>query len=161
MQNKKLTYTVEKAKRKLESYCIYQDRCHKEIDQKLFEMGMIKEANEVIILHLIEHNFLNEERFARSYARGKFKIKKWGRQRIIRELKLREISKYNIEKGLLEIDQKEYMDTLLEIINKKNESVRENNTFKKRKKIVDFLLRRGFESVLVFDMVNEVMSKEK
>ena len=161
MQNKKLTYTVEEAKRKLESYCIYQDRCHKEIDQKLFEMGMIKEANEVIILHLIEHNFLNEERFAKSYARGKFKIKKWGKQRIIRELKLREISKYNIEKALLEIDQKEYMDTLLEIIVKKNESISENDTFKKRKKIVDFLLRRGFESFLVFDMVNDVMSKEK
>ncbi len=161
MQNKKLTFTVEEAKRKLENYCIYQDRCHKEIDKKLFEMRMIPEACELIILHLIEHDFVNEERFAKNYTRGKFRIKKWGKQRIIRELKFREIPKYNIENALLEIDEKEYMDTLLEILNKRNETIREKDTFKKRKKIVDFLLRRGFESALVFDMVNEVMSREK
>ena len=68
MQNKKLTYTVEEAKRKLEKYCIYQDRCHKEIEQKLFEMNMIEEAKNVIILHLMEHDFINEERFSKSYA---------------------------------------------------------------------------------------------
>ena len=74
MQHKK-TYTVEEAKKALENYCVYQDRCHKEVEEKLHKMGMIPQACEVIILHLMEHNFLNEERFSKSFARGKLRIK--------------------------------------------------------------------------------------
>ena len=80
MQSKKSTYTLEEAKRKMEKFCIYQDRCHSEIEKKIREMGMIQQASDVIQLHLMEHDFVNEERFARSFARGKFKIKKWGRR---------------------------------------------------------------------------------
>lgn len=161
MQNKKLTYTVEEAKRKLERYCIYQDRCHKEIEQKLYEMRMIPEACEVIILHLIEHDFLNEERFAKSYARGKFSIKKRGKQRIIRELKYRNISKYNIDKALQEINNNDYLNTLNEITQKKHDSILEINSFKKKKKIIDFLLRKGYESHLIYEAVDNVMTNDK
>ena len=83
---------VEEAKRATEKYCAYQERCHKEVEQKLYDLNMIPEARDLIIVHLIEHNFLNEERFSKSYARGKFRIKKWGKQRITRELKFRNIS---------------------------------------------------------------------
>ena len=153
MQRKKSTYTVEEAKRKLEKYCVYQDRCHQEIMQKLREMGMIREASEMIQLHLMEHDFVNEERFARSFAHGKFKIKKWGKRRIVNELKQREVSKYNIEAALSEIDPGEYENTLQEIGRRRFETVQENNTFKKRKKVADFLLRKGFESHKVYELL--------
>ena len=137
----------------MEKYCIYQDRCHQEIMHKLREMGMIQEASELIQLHLMEHDFVNEERFARSFARGKFKIKKWGRKRIVNELKQREVSKYNIEAALSEIDPEEYEYTLEEIGRKRFDSVRESNTFKKRKKVADFLLRKGFEGHKVYELL--------
>jgi len=156
MQNKKLTYTVEEAKRKLEKYCIYQDRCHKEIEQKLFEMSMIEGAKNVIILHLMEHDFVNEERFSKSYARGKFKIKKWGKQRIIRELKFRNISDYNIKSALKEIDEEEYLKTLENLAQKKMASISEKNPYKKSQKVTNFLLYRGFENNLVYEVVKEV-----
>jgi regulatory protein len=153
VKNKKSTYTLEEARRKMEKYCIYQDRCHQEIEKKLREMGMIRQASEVIQLHLMEHDFVNEERFSRSFARGKFKIKKWGKKRIVNELKLREVSNYNIQAGLSEIDATEYENTLEEIGRKRFENVRETNTLKKRKKVADFLLRKGFESDKVYELV--------
>lgn len=161
MQNIKLTYTVEEAKRKLERYCIYQDRCHKEIEQKLYEMRMITEACEVIILHLMEHDFLNEERFSKSFARGKFRIKQWGKQRIIRELKQKQISEYNIETALKEIDVEEYFNTLHQLTQKKWETIPEKNIYKKRKKVIDFLMRKGFESNLIYEEINQAMANDK
>ena len=94
-QNKK-SFTVNELQSKLEHYCVYQDRCHQEIERKMNEYQMIPEAKEKILLHLMRHDFLNEERFSKSFARGKFRIKHWGKQRIIRELKIKNISSYNI-----------------------------------------------------------------
>ena len=101
----KKTYTVEEALVKLQKYCSYQDRCHKEVAQKLKEMQMISQASEQIILKLIEGNFLNEERFAMTYVRGKFRIKKWGKRRLVSELKQRQISKYIINKAINQISR--------------------------------------------------------
>ncbi|AOW21435.1 regulatory protein RecX [Urechidicola croceus] len=155
MQQK--TYTVEEAKRALEKYCAYQDRCHKEIEQKLRDYNMIAQAQEVIIPHLIEHNFLNEERFAKSFARGKFRIKKWGKQRIVRELKFRDISEYLIKVALKEISEDDYINTFNELAQKRFESIKESNIFKKKKKLMDYLLYRGWESNLVYQKVNELV----
>jgi len=157
MKNKRLTYTVEEAQKKLENYCAYQDRCHKEVEKKLYEMHMIQEAKELILLHLMENNFLNEERFSKNFARGKFRIKKWGKQRIIRELKFKDISEYNIKKGLQEIDSDEYLETLKEIALKKRDSISEKNVFKKSQKITNFLLYRGFENDLIYKVVEEIV----
>lgn len=157
MKNKRLTYTVEEAQKKLENYCAYQDRCHKEVEKKLYEMHMIPEAKELILLHLMEHNFLNEERFSKNFARGKFRIKKWGKRRIIRELKFKDISEYNIKKGLQEIDSDEYLETLKEIALKKRDSISEKNVFKKSQKITNFLLYRGFENDLIYKVVKEIV----
>ncbi|RLD79322.1 MAG: recombinase RecX [Bacteroidetes bacterium] len=157
MKNKRLTYTVEAAQKKLENYCAYQDRCHKEVEKKLYEMHMISEAKELILLHLMEHNFLNEERFSKNFARGKFRIKKWGKRRIIRELKFKDISEYNIKKGLQEIDSDEYLETLKEIALKKRDSISEKNVFKKSQKITNFLLYRGFENDLIYKVVKEII----
>jgi regulatory protein len=161
LKNKKLTYTVEEAKKRLERYCSYQDRCHKEVEQKLYEMRMIPEACELILLHLMDKDFLNEERYAKSFARGKFKIKSWGKKRIILELKQRKISKYNIDTALKEIDEDEYHNKIKFLAVKKYELLSEPNAFKKRQKLIDFLLRKGFENYLVYDVVREITQNVK
>ncbi|WP_431165756.1 regulatory protein RecX [Tenacibaculum halocynthiae] len=153
----KKVFTVDEIKRKIEFYCVYQDRCHKDVEKKLRDYNLIPEAREYILLHLLEHNFLNEERFSKSFARGKFRIKKWGKQRIVRELKQREISSYNIKTALKEIDEQDYIATLYCLIEKKNNFSSETNLLKKKKKIIDHLLYKGFETNLIFEAVNEVV----
>lgn len=150
--------SIEEIKRKLERYCVYQDRCHKEVEKKLAEYSLIPEAREIILLHLMQHNFLNEERFAKSFARGKFRIKKWGKPRITRELKFRDISEYNIKTALKEIDEKEYIATLYQLAEKKNSSISEENIFKRKKKLFDFLNYRGYESNLIYQVVNDIVT---
>lgn len=154
----KQVFTVEEIKRKIEQYCVYQDRCHKEIEKKLTEYNLIPEAKEYILLHLLEHNFLNEERFAKSFARGKFRIKKWGKDRIKRELKFRNISAYNIKTALKEINEQDYIATLYELVEKKNKLVTETNLYKRKKKIADYLLYRGYESQLVYQALQSIQS---
>ena len=147
------SYSVDEAKRKLEHYCSYQERCHDEVIQKLKSLNMIPEAIDAIIFHLIENNFLNEERFAISFARGKFRIKQWGRRRIINELKARNISKYNIEIALKQFDEDEYLNAFNELADKQWDAINERNILKKKKKVADFLLRKGFESSLVMEKI--------
>jgi regulatory protein len=156
MQTQK-TYTLEEAKKKLENYCAYQERCHQEVRQKLTGMQMIPEAIDQIIGHLLEHNFLNEERFAKTYVRGKFRIKKWGRRRLTLELKKKDISKFNINQALSEINEVEYIETFNTLAKKRLDSIKETNTLKKKKKLADYLLYRGWESHLVYDKVNELI----
>ncbi len=151
------TYTVDQAQKKLESYCAYQERCHKEVNAKLRDMRMIPEAIDKIVVHLIEHNFLNEERFAKAFVRGKFRIKKWGKIRLVRELKFRAISKYSIDTALKEIDLDDYYTTLDELTKKRIAQVSENNIYKKKKKVADYLLYRGWESHLVYEKLNEYL----
>ncbi len=150
------TYTVEEAKRKLEAFCAYQERCHKEVVEKLQKMRMIPLAIDEIVVHLIQNNFLNEERFARSFARGKFRYKKWGRIRIKRELKLRELSAFTIQAALNEIDEEEYMHIFNVLAEKKQSEIKEKNSWKAKRKLADYLLYRGWESDLVYDKVNEL-----
>jgi len=145
--------TVTEALKKMEHYCAYQDRCHKDVRDKLSTMKLIPEAKEKIITSLIENNFLNEERFSKSFARGKFRIKKWGKQRIIRELKFRHISEYNIRIALKEIPETEYIEVFNELAEKKFNSIISQDNYKKRKKLIDYLLYRGWENQLVFDKV--------
>ena len=152
----KKSYSVTEAKAKLQQYCAYQDRCHKGVIEKLKSMNMIPEAIDIIVSELIQDNFLNEERFAKSFARGKFRIKKWGRLRIVRELKFRAISKYNIDIALKEIDENEYLNTLDELTRKRAKAVKETNPFKRKKKIADYLFYRGWESHLVYEKINEL-----
>jgi regulatory protein len=150
------TYTVAQAQQLLEQYCAYQDRCHKEVEAKLNSLNLIPEAKEQIIIHLIQQGFLNEERFARSFARGKFRIKKWGKLKITNALKQRGINSYLINKALTEIDESEYIDTLDTLVTKKLESLNETSVPKKKKKLIDFLKYRGWESHLIYDKINEV-----
>jgi len=153
------TYSVQEAKQKLEHYCSYQERCHKEVEQKLKDMNMIPEAKNLIILQLLENNFLNEERFAKTYVRGKFKIKKWGKRRLTLELKKKDVSKITINLAIKEIDEAEYIEVFKDLSEKRALLISETNKFKKKKKLIDYLLYRGWEPHLVYDRVNELIKK--
>ena len=152
------TYTIEEAKAKLEYYCAYQERCHKDVREKLRGMRMIPEAIDQILVHLIENNYLNEGRFAEQYAIGKFRIKYWGKQRIKRELQFREISNYAIDKALKEISEKDYFETLYRLAEKRINQVKEHHPQKRKKKICDYLLYRGWEPHLVYEAVNSLLT---
>lgn len=138
---------------KLEHFCAYQERCHSEVVSKLYSLKMTPDEIDPIVVQLIENNFLNETRFACSFARGKHRIKSWGRIRITNELKLRHISTFNINLALKEISPEEYETTFDSLSEKCWNSITEKNTLKKRKKFCDYMLRRGFESFLVYDKV--------
>ncbi|GGH36848.1 recombinase RecX [Mangrovimonas yunxiaonensis] len=155
--NQRTTYTVEEALSALQKYCAYQERCHKEVRDKLWGMHMIPQAIDVIVSQLIADNFLNETRFAKAFVQGKFRIKKWGKQRLKNELKQRDISTYNINIALKQIDDLEYYDTLNSLAQKRFLAIKEPNVWKKRKKLADYLLYRGWESHLVYEKVKELI----
>lgn len=150
------TYTVQEAQRKLEHYCSYQERCHQEVLKKLQSMRMIPQAVDTIVVHLIEHKFLNEERFAKAYVSGKFRIKKWGKYRITQELKRKGITKNLITAALKDISDASYLKTFHELAEKEAATIHETDSQKKKKKLADYLLYRGWESHLVYEKVNEV-----
>ena len=147
------TYTLAEAIKKAENYCAYQERCHQELKNKLLSMNMIPEVVDIVIVHLIENNFLNETRFAINFARGKHRIKHWGTLRIVRELKLREISEYNIKQALKELDLEEYQSNFDILSEKHWLQMKDKNQWTKRKKFCDFLLRKGYESDLIYAKV--------
>ena len=154
--NEKLT--LNEAQLKLEYYCSYQERCHKEVVQKCYDLGMRSNEVDVIVVHLIENNFLNEERFARSFARGKHRIKLWGKNRIVNELKQRHITAINIKTALTEILENEYQDTFDKLAERHWDTIKETNIQKKKKKFCDYLLRRGWESAMVYEKLKELLS---
>ena len=151
------SYTVDEALLKLMNYCVYQDRCHKEVEQKLNGMNMFEDAKTLIITKLLEEDFLNEERFARSFARGKFRIKKYGKLRISRELKQRDISAYNIKAGLSEIDETDYLSTIHRLGELKLQALKEPNLHKKRQKLYQHLAYKGYETELIYDVINDLL----
>ncbi|MFQ5445382.1 MAG: regulatory protein RecX [Saprospiraceae bacterium] len=141
---------------RMQRYCAYQERCHKEVRNKLLDLGIYGQDLEDIIADLIGENFLNEERFACTFARGKFRIKRWGRNRILRELKMRDISNYCIRKAMEEIEEEEYIDTLRQVLKKKAARMKEESDFVRKSKLAQYAIRRGFESALVWEVLSEI-----
>jgi len=154
-------YSIKDAIKKIEHYCAYQDRCHQEVESKLRSMKMDSDEIDQIIAHLINDNFLNEERFACSFARGKHRIKFWGTIRITNELKFRKINSRLITTALKEITPEEYLETFHKLADRIWENRSETNALKKRKKFCDNLLRKGFESNLVYEKVKELEAMER
>jgi len=149
--------SLREAKQKLEQYCAYQERCHDEVISKMFALKLNQEERDTVITHLIAHHFLNEERFACSFARGKHRIKKWGKVRIVLELKQRHISRYNIDTALQQIDPDEYEATFHQVATQAWQHSTEKNTLKKRKKWCDYLLRKGWENQKVYEKLTELL----
>ncbi len=152
----KSTSSVEDIVQKLEYYCSYQERCHIEVSEKLRGFVLNQAEKDRIIVHLIESNFLNEERFALVFSISKFHQKKWGKIRIKNELKARKISDYLVTKALKEIPSEEYEMTFENLAEKHWESITEKNDLKKRKKFCDYLLRKGWESERIYEKVKEL-----
>jgi len=150
------TLSIAEITAKMEYYCSYQDRCYKEIYEKLKSFHLIPEAKEHILLHLMENNFVNEERFAKSFVRGKHRYKYWGKIRITNELKFRNITSRLIQDALAEIPEGEYLDNFHLLAEKHWSGLKEQKGPKKSKKFVDFLLRKGYESHLIFEKLNEL-----
>jgi regulatory protein len=149
-------FTIKEAIIKLEHFCAYQERCHAEVVSKLYSLKMSSDEIDFIVVQLIENNFLNESRFACSFARGKHRIKSWGKIRIVNELKARHISSTNITLALKEISIEEYETTFEELSERCWNSIQEKNTLKKRKKFCDYMLRRGYESNFVYEKVTQL-----
>ena len=144
----------------IQKFCAYQERCHKEVRSRLYEYGLGTEDVEELIFKLIEDNYINEERFAVAYARGKFRVKKWGRLKIVSELKFRQISPFCIKKGLKEIDDKLYAETLRDLVAKKDHDYRSTtNRFARNKKIANYCFNKGYESELIWQEIQDLNSK--
>ena len=140
---------------KLRKYCAYQERSHHDVVQKMWDLKIPQDWRDEMVLALIQENFLNEERFARTYARGKFNIKKWGRIKIIQGLKQHDVSKKCIAIALTEIDDEKYLDVLRETVELKRSKLKEKNPWKRRSAIYRFATQRGFEPSLV----NQILSQ--
>jgi regulatory protein len=151
----KNTLSIQDVKLKLEHFCAYQERCHQDVIQKMRGMAIDSNTIDEIVVYLIQNQFLNEERFACSFARGKHRIKFWGKIRIINELKARNISQTIITTAIKEITPEEYFTTFENLAIRIWENSTEKKILKKRKKFCDYLLRKGFESQLVYEKVKE------
>ena len=145
----KKTLTREQALQKLKHYCAYQERCHQDVKEKLYSLGVWKRDQDEIIAGLIEENYLNEERFAIAFAGGKFRIKGWGRVKIKYELKQKQVSDYCIKKALKQIDEDEYWTLLKKTAVDKYNALKGEQYLIRKKKTMDYLIARGFESQLV------------
>jgi len=141
----------------IQHYCAYQERCHSEVRNKLLELNFRGNDLEEAIALLIEEDFLNEERYAKSYIGGKFRVKHWGRRKIIQELKKKKVSDYCIKKGLKEIDESDYMNTLKDLAAKKYDELKaEQNQWIRKQKMQRYLIQKGFEADLVHEICQEI-----
>ncbi|MBI1287380.1 MAG: RecX family transcriptional regulator [Flavobacteriales bacterium] len=140
---------------KLRKYCAYQERSHADVTQKMWDLKVPMEWRDEFILSLMKENFLNEERFARAFVRGKFNIKKWGRIKIIQGLKQHQVGSKCIQLALTEIDEDRYLQTLQETIELKRSDLKEKNPWKRKSAIYRFATQRGFEPSLI----NEILSQ--
>ncbi len=134
---------------KAESYCAYQERSQYEVRLKLIEWGIYHDDLEQILAELIEENFLNEERFANMYTLGKFRIKNWGKRKIMQGLKFKKVPDQLIKKALLNINPDEYKEKLNRVLDKKRKELREKDLFKLKYKLTQYAISRGFESDLI------------
>ena len=152
----KRVYDIKVATDRLKDYCAIQDRCQWDVIQKMREWGLLEVTKNHLLELLIQEHYVDEERYSRSFCRGKFRIKKWGKRKITNELKKKGISDVCITNGLEEIDDIEYLEELDNICQKKKDSIKEKNHFIKKKKIATYLINKGYESDLIWDKLREL-----
>lgn len=151
----KKSFTFDEIKLKLVNYCVYQDRCHAEVEQKMREFLLIEEAKDEIILYLLKENYLNEERFTRSYIRGKFYIKHWGRNKIKMHLKQKQISEKLINSCFDEIHEDDYEKMIRKIFEDYSSKQKGLQEYQKKSKTIKYLMSRGFEYEKINDIFDE------
>jgi regulatory protein len=154
-------YSVQEAKEKIQRYCAYQERSHKEVRTRLFEYGLDRNDVEEIIAHLITSNFLNEERYAKAFAGGKFRMKKWGRLKIIHALEAQGLTPRCINSGLKEIDEADYEKVIQEFLVRKNDEIIQDNMYAQRDKISKAAILKGYEPELVWKILRTIVPDHK
>ena len=146
------------AKQKIAAFCAYQERCQQEVRTKLYSYGLYQDQVDEILAWLITENFLNEERFAQTFAGGKFRVKKWGRFKITQALKQKNISDYCIKKGMQEIAEDDYLITIKQLVDKKIKELapKTQNLFQLKDKTSKYIISKGFEPDLVWSVLKEI-----
>ncbi|HUM64554.1 MAG TPA: regulatory protein RecX [Chitinophagaceae bacterium] len=161
MATYKKQLSPEQALQKLRHYCGYQERCHREVTDKLYSLGVRKNDQGEIIASLISDGYLNEERYARAFAGGKFRVNGWGRVKIKYALKQKQVSEYCIRKALSEIKEQDYLDKLQKITTEKFASLKGEHYLVRKKKTADFLIQRGFEPNLAEAAISMITKKDE
>ena len=144
---------IKVIQQKLEHYCAYQERCHTEVKQKLKELGIYGNPMNRIISHLIEQNYLNETRYAEHFVRGKFNIKKWGKRKLLKELKQRNISDWNIKNAMKEISDTNYWESGQALAEKFWKSNENRPLAEQKKKVWNAMQYRGWETELIMENI--------
>ena len=157
METKNYEKVLEAAKVKAADYCAYQERTRQQVRDKLYAMGLRSDDVEEILTSLIIDNFINEERFARVFASGRFRLKKWGKLKIEFFLERLKLSEYCVKKGLEEIGEREYAETLNRLIEKKLEKGKGENLYRLNRKVADYLINKGYEPELVWEILKAKM----
>lgn len=148
------TLSPEQALQKARHYCGYQERCHSEVQEKLYSFGLRKPQVDAVLAMLIEENYLNEERFAIQYAGGHFRLKQWGKVRIRYQLKQKQVSEYCIKKALAGIDDEDYARTLARLAEQKWEKLDPATAFPfRRKQLQEYLLGKGYEAPRIAEVL--------
>ncbi|RXK80996.1 regulatory protein RecX [Filimonas effusa] len=153
----KFSISKEKALPKIRHYCAYQERSHHEVKEKLYGFGLRKTEVEELMATLIEDDYLNESRFAEQFAGGRFRMKKWGKVKITHELKLRQVSPYNLKKALAAIPEEDYLETLQKLVHDKWTSLKHEQYINRQAKTMAYLLQKGYEAGLI----KEALAKER
>jgi regulatory protein len=147
----------QKAKVKIAAYCAYQERCHSEVTQKLYSYGLYRDQVEELVAWLITENYLNEERFATTFAGSKFRLKQWGKLKIRRALELKNVSEYSIYKGLEEIDETSYHQTIRKLIELQHDKISDTNKYSLRHRIAKYLLGKGYEPEHIWEELRTII----
>lgn len=152
------TEKYKKAKLKIASYCAYQERCQQEVRNKLYSYELYRDEVDELIAWLIIENYINEERFAITFAGGKFRVKKWGKFKITQALKQKDISDYCLKKAMQEINQEDYIDTINELALKKAREygLKISNQYQLKDKTAKYIISKGYEPSLVWDILKEL-----
>ncbi len=145
----------QQAKSKAEAYCAYQERSQQEVRDKLYHWGLHRTDVEQLIATLIADGFLNEERFARAYASGKFRMNGWGRHKIKQGLVQKAVSAPLIRTALASLDEREYHDKLMGLLEAKARQEKEKHPYKRKNKLVRYALGKGYESELILELLND------
>ena len=146
----------EQVLKKLESFCAYRERCESEIKQKLYQLSVNEKEVDFYINYLKENNFLNEERFVAAFARGKFNIKSWGKRKIIQELQQKRIDSKKIQQSIEQIDEGIYFMRLQDLLEKKSTKIKETDIFKKKQKLMQYAMQKGYEMELINEALKEI-----
>jgi regulatory protein len=155
---KPVALSTQEALAKILRYCAYQERSHQEVKNKLYSFGLRTDDVNETLSHLITEGFLNEERFAKAFAGGKFRIMKWGRIKIQRELEAQGLTPRCIAKGLKEIDQADYQKALTSLLKKKLTQSADENSYTKKNKAARFVISKGYEPEMVWETLNSLLA---